>query len=59
VFGAEVFMMSTSTWAVDCSIESAIAAWRFVDGCGWSVCGMCGLGGCLSGGCDLLCGCLG
>jgi hypothetical protein len=41
VFGAEVFMASTSVWAVRCSIGSAVVAWRFVDGCGWSVCSMC------------------
>jgi hypothetical protein len=41
VFGAEVFMASTSVWVVRCSIGSAVVAWRFVDGCGWSVCSMC------------------
>jgi hypothetical protein len=41
VFGAEVLMASTSVWVVGCSVGSAVAAWRFVDGYGWSVCGMC------------------
>jgi hypothetical protein len=41
VFGAEVFMLSTSVWAVGCSIKSVVAALKFVDGRGWSVCGMC------------------
>jgi hypothetical protein len=40
VFGAEVFMASTSVWAVDCSIGSVVAAWKSVDGCEWSVSGM-------------------
>jgi hypothetical protein len=40
VFGAEVFMTSTSAWAVGCSIGSMVTAWNFVDGCEGSVCGM-------------------
>jgi hypothetical protein len=56
LFGAEVFMASTFVWAVGCSVRSTDAAWRFVDGCGWSVCG---LDGYLSDGGDLLSSCLG
>jgi hypothetical protein len=41
VFGDEVFMMSTSVWVVGCSVGSIVAVWKFVDGCGWSACGMC------------------
>jgi hypothetical protein len=41
VFGSKVFLASTSVWVVGCSVGSVGAAWRFVDGCGWSVCSMC------------------
>jgi hypothetical protein len=41
MFGAEVFMVSTSVWDVSCSIGSVVATWKYVDGCEWSVCGMC------------------
>jgi hypothetical protein len=41
VFGAEVFRASTSVLVVGCSVGSVVVAWRFVDGSGCSVCGMC------------------
>jgi hypothetical protein len=40
VFGAEVFNVSTSVWVTGCSVGSVAVVWRFVDGCGCSVCGM-------------------
>jgi hypothetical protein len=36
-----VFMVSTSTLVVSCSITFVVVAWKSVDGCGCSVCGMC------------------
>jgi hypothetical protein len=62
VFGAEVFITSTSAWPIGCSIGSVVAAWNFVDCCGgggeclWYVSG---LDSCLSGGGDFLSGRLG
>jgi hypothetical protein len=41
MFGSEVFMASTSVWAVVCSVGSVVASWKFLDGCRWSVSGMC------------------
>jgi hypothetical protein len=40
LFGAEVFMASTTVCVVGCSVGSIVAAWMFVDGCRWSVCDM-------------------
>jgi hypothetical protein len=40
-------MAGTSAWAVGCSAESTcllasmVTVWNSVDGCGWSVWGMC------------------
>jgi hypothetical protein len=36
-----VFSASTSVCTASCSIGSVAVIWRFVDGCGCSVCGMC------------------
>jgi hypothetical protein len=41
MFGAEVFMTSTSTWVVGYFTGSVVVAWKSVDGCRWSICGMC------------------
>jgi hypothetical protein len=41
VFAAEVFRASTSVWVVGCSVGPVVVVWRFADGCGCSVCGMC------------------
>jgi hypothetical protein len=41
VFGAKVFMASTSVWVVSCFVRSVVAVLKFVDGCEWSVCDMC------------------
>jgi hypothetical protein len=41
VSGAEVFNVSTSVWVAGCSVGFVAVVWRFVDGCGCSVCGMC------------------
>jgi hypothetical protein len=54
VFGAEVFNVSTSIWVTGCSVGFVAFVWRFVDGCGCSVYDMCGLGGCLGVGRNLI-----
>jgi hypothetical protein len=40
LFGAEVFMASTTVCVVSCFVGSIVDAWMFVDGCRWSVCDM-------------------
>jgi hypothetical protein len=41
VFGAKVFMVSTSGWVVSCFVWSVVATLKFVDDCEWSVCDRC------------------
>jgi hypothetical protein len=41
VFGAKVFMVSTSVWVVSCFVRSVVATLKFVDSCEWSVCDRC------------------
>jgi hypothetical protein len=41
VFGVEVFNVSTLAWVAGWSVRFVVVVWRFVDGCGCSVCGMC------------------
>jgi hypothetical protein len=41
VFRVEVFNTSTSTWVAAWSVGFVAIVWRFVDGCGCSICGMC------------------
>jgi hypothetical protein len=41
VFGVAVFDASTSSWVASWSIGFVAIVYRFVDGCGCNVCGIC------------------